>query len=444
MCVVSKSIAETSEESVDDQSVAGRIRRFGLSGDVSHLWPGVTHDALTRACAEIEALVRVTLSDDAAISPALGLSCGTSERARVMGCAAFVTGTGPLLGFWIEQGRVVADAPLRALLVQHLEENRRFAARIESGVSPVLEAFSRRGIVPMVIKGNHTARAYWADPGIRPTADLDLVIDPLHVADAETALADLGFRPKDAPSSNPYKRDWLPPGAVATHVAIDRPDRQNPWQIDLHVSLDQDFKHGARARLDRIRDRTEAMEFAGHRVLVPAQPLTLLLLASHASRHLNSMRLFRTVELIEVLRRDLARGRLDWSEVLASLRTTDAARYSFPLLQMAETLVPGLVDRGVLEYCERASSWAVRDTVRRMIPSGISFHRETLLREFMWARDAGDLARRAVARVLARDTLPVGARWWRLLRRTFTGFMRIRAPDERARISWSDASTDPK
>jgi hypothetical protein len=155
------------------------------------------------------------------------------------------------------------------------------------------------------------------------------------------------------------------------------------------------------------------------------------------------MRLFRTLELTEVIRQDRARGRLDWSYVLNSLQQTDAGRYAYPLLQMAELLVPGSVDARVLAYCERASSWAVRHTVRRMIPSGISFDRGSLLTEFMWARGVADLARRVVARVLAHDTLTVQHRWRRLIRRTLTGFVRVRGRNERAQVTSSAASRDP-
>jgi len=411
----------------DEADIASRVRRFQLSGDVADLWPGVTAAAVAEARAEIERVTTVLLRQT---NPAPVELSASDHQARVFSCAAFASGTGALLGFWIEQHRVTAPARLAAMLLEQLSQNRQFIARVDGELAPALDAFAAMEIVPLVIKGAHTARAYWDDVGVRPIADVDLVIPAPRVADAERALAEAGFAPGGAGLQEPYKRDWMPPGA-RTPASIERPDARNPWQIDLHVSLDQDFGCGASARLDRTLGDTRDLTLAGRRVLAPEQPLTLLLLATHAARHLDSMRLFRIIELVEVIRRDTRARRLDWDRVVDALHVTQSAAYAFPLLHLAEQLVPGTVDERVRQHCASAATWGVRHTVRRMIPSGSS-SRHGLVREFMWARGPIDLSRRVVARVLARDSLGVRQRWLRLARRALDGLISIRAPDERA------------
>jgi len=412
----------------DQVDLAARVRQFQLSGDVADLWPGVTGAAVAAARVEIERVIRELLRGTSSAPVRL---IADDRDARVFSCAAFACGAGALLGFWIEQQRVTAPAPLAALLLEQLSHNRQYAARVERDLAPVLDAFAALGIAPLVIKGAHTARTYWDDVGVRPIADVDVVVPVDRIADAERALTDVGFEPRGTALDTPYKRDWVPPDGVRSPMSIERPDARNPWQIDLHVSLDQDFGCGAFARLDGMRASTSDLVLAGRHVLAPVEPLTLLLLATHAARHLDSMRLFRIIEIIEVIRRDTRAGRLDWEQVIDALRVTQSAGYAYPLLHLAEQLVPGTVDPHVLQLCASAAPWGVRHTVRRMVPSGASAH-HGLVREFMWARHPADLARRVVARARARDALPRRKRWMRLARRALDGLISIGAPDERA------------
>src|SRR5205807_1820030 len=61
------------------------------------------------------------------------------------------------------------------------------------------------------------------------------------------------------------------------------------------------------------------------------------------------IQLMRVIELIQVLRADLASGRLDWPGLLALLRRTRTRRFAYPAFALAARLDPGGVDRTFLD-----------------------------------------------------------------------------------------------
>ena len=417
------------QEPTDPVVLAERIRRFQRTGDVADLWPGVTRDTLRAARREIQRVVANVLAFRSA-DTAHAVAVQWDDSPRVLSIGAYSAGVGALLGAWIDDGRIVAPTGIAALLSEQLEHNRRFADAIDRGIVPALDALARAGIAPLAIKGFHTAHAYWGSRGVRPVADVDLVVPTDRLAEAERALNAVGFTPRDTTTKVPYKRDWLPPRHSLHRHSIERPDARGAWHIDLHGSLDQAFRMGRTAYLDELRGCTSPMTLCGCRVQVPAQPLTLLLLAAHAARNLSSMRLFRVVELIEVIRQDTAAGQLDWEVVQRALRVSNAAAYTFPLFHLAEQLAPGTVHAGTLEQCRRAAGWAVRHTVRRMVPAGGAYDRTGVVSEFMWARGPGDVARH-VRTLLDAGHGGIWKRCSHIARRAFAGLIAFRAPDER-------------
>ena len=58
---------------------------------------------------------------------------------------------------------------------------------------PVLAQMERAGLEPGVIKGFHTAHAYFPEPGARPFYDVDVVVPPAAIAHAERLLGEAGF-----------------------------------------------------------------------------------------------------------------------------------------------------------------------------------------------------------------------------------------------------------
>jgi len=420
----------TSEEyPPSTEEVSRRLAPFVRNLDPGAMWPGLSEGARVAAAHEIERITRAVLAGRIGeqIDP------GGAHGLYALAIAGHTTGIGPLLGHWIETGIVTAAAAISARFTSYLDHSRRRAARMEREVGPALDALAAAGIQPAVIKGFHTARAYFAEPGLRRMADVDVLVPPERVRDAEAALRSAGFRP-DSDALHPYKREWIGVDVDPRVFSLEWPDERSRWILELHASLDRIIHPGTVAQLDAERDCMEAKMIAGRSLLVLRQPLLLLALACHCSQELNGSRLLRLFEMVKVIRMDSAAGRFDWEEFLAMLRRTQAARFAYPALSLVEQLAPGTVDPRVLALCRQQSTWAARHTVQRLVPAGGALDTRGLLRQIMFTR--GPVA--AIQCVLwilwpaaFTTTRGVGTTWRARLRRLRTGMQALRAPNER-------------
>lgn len=408
--------------------VTARLQRFLRSRDPRTLWPELSADALSRARREIERVVRAVLAGRADVM------LPDDEGSYPLKIAAFTTGTGALLGRWIEDGRLRSSATMRTLLLQQLEQGRLSAARIEADLLPALDALRARDITPIVVKGFHTARAYCEEPGVRPLADVDLLIRPDQVDVAEATLAKVGFQPRFR-RLNPYRCHWIRRDVDPRPFSIEGIDARSPWEIDLHESLDRLFVM-LRSNFDGERHCVGPFGLAGRQLLAPAQPLLLLVLATQLSQELQSLRLMRLIDLVRVVRADRARGLLDWDAVLDTFRRTDSARFVYPALALAEDLAPGTIDERVLEAARTASSRTMRRAVQRLAPAGDTFDSTKVAILFMWANGPREVLKMLAG--LAVREIRLGPRHLLvrlrvLLRHLASGAFTFAAPDERHR-----------
>ena len=407
-----------------------RLDRFMRTQDPSALWPGLTEPARVAAAGEIERVTRAVLSGQRDVQ----MNPEDAHDVRALSVAAHTTGMGPLLGRWLEDERIVAAPAMRDRLAWQLLHARRRAARMERDVLPALDAMIAHDIVPVVLKGFHTARAYFEEPGVRRMSDVDVLVAPDQVERVESALRASGFR-ATGPLLTPYKQDWIGAGVDERVFSVEVSDARTKWVIELHASLDRTFHPGAVARLHGERLRTMPFEVCNRRVLALAPPVLLLTLACHCSQELGSSRLLRLVEIIRVIRTERASGRLDWDDFLAMLGRTGAARYAYPALALAEDLAPGSVDGRVLALGARESTWAARHTVRRLVPAGGSIAELGLMRQIMWMRGPVAILHRAMRLVAPSSQGRSGLlpSWRVRLRQMRAGLLSIRAPDERRR-----------
>jgi Uncharacterised nucleotidyltransferase len=409
--------------------VSSRLSRFELTREPSALWPGLTERDRVAAAREIERVTRGMLFG------ARGLCVDPAGEFDdyALAIAAHTTGMGPLLGRWLLDGTIEASPALTLRFKTLLENSRARHVRIAREISPALNALAAQVPTVVALRGFHTARSYFDEPGMRRMADVDVLVAPESIDAAESALRSAGFHPGGEPL-RPYKRDWLPPGAAPRIFSVELDDPRNRWSLELHASLDRIMHPGAVARLDSERNCIELVGLDGREISVLRQPLHAISLACHCSQELGSSRLLRLYELVEVIRADRANGRLDWNDLLAMLERTGAARFAWPAFALAEDLAPGTVDARVLALGRRASTWAARRTVGRLVPAGGSLDESGALRQAMWTRGPVSLLQRALRNIWPasfkkpRDVLP----GWRVrLRRIQDGLLSFDAPDER-------------
>src|SRR5260370_13426704 len=220
------------------EQIDAGLARYATTRDARDLWPDVSVAAFHLAQAEIARVTSAVLAD---APPPIERQLPPDADARALGVAASAAGMGPLLGFWCEAGRIAASPPVTDLLATHLEHGRRRAARMDRELERLLVPLVDGGIEVFVLKGTYTAHRYFPEPGAPPTAHIDLPVRPGPASAARRILRDLGFvepAPTAAASSH-----WTPPQAQAVR-SLELAHADNPWSVDLHVSLERTLRVG--------------------------------------------------------------------------------------------------------------------------------------------------------------------------------------------------------
>ena len=381
-----------------------RLRWAREQGHPFYLWPDVSVGEWRSSLLEIERVTRRVLADDS--PPVLVLPNAADARkmdTRKMGVAAFTSGMGALLGYWIEVGKLAAAPEVSDLLSLHLHHGRERARLLTDELHKAVELLTAVGIDPVVIKGAHTAHVYFPDPGTRPTSDLDLVIVPDEVGEASRAFRKGGYV-ETTRQGRPFKSDWVPPGASTTLRSIEVAHRDNPLTLDLHTTLDRNFfgvgtvslgPLGASSTRRHVLETSGGSEGVAVRIL--AQPLLAASLAAHASEGLHNLSMVRLVELVLVLRRDRARGELAWADLCSVLERADAMRFTYPAFEMAERLAPGTLDPVFRSRLRDAAPPRMLRVMEGLQPfSAHRFEDMSLDERFMWARGPVEHVRRAL------------------------------------------------
>jgi hypothetical protein len=380
---------------VVEQSAAeieSRFRWARKQGHIAYLWPDVPVRAWRACLHEIERVTQLMLADahypvDWVTPP------GTDPRAA--GIAAFTSGLGPLLGFWVEGGRLRAPEELALLLRLHLEHGRRRAERIAATLRSTLGIMQVEGLQATLVKSAHTAHEYFPEPGTRPAADIDLVLSPAQIPAASRILEKHGYALLKT-RRHPYKTDWAPPGVPRTLRSIELTHADNPITVELHDSLDRDFFGVRTLRLSSLAASNLIPSPEIHPAAsVLGQPLLTVYLAAHASEELHQLQLVRIVELVAVIRRDTQTGRLDWAAFSEALRATAASRFVYPAFELAEQLAPGILPEPVRSDIAAAATPRMRRVLESMSPATAQRLEGLSLDErFLWASGPFDTARR--------------------------------------------------
>ena len=414
-------------EAETPERIAERLGDFERTRNPAALWPGIDERARVAAARELaRATKQILAGSGAALDPE------SRHLPYALGIAGHTTGMGPVIGRWIEDGRLDAAPDVARILARHLDHARRRTTRIEREVMPAVDALLERSITPVLLKGFHTGRVFFDEPGARRMADVDLLVSPDRVADAESALQLAGFVPDSAPL-RPYKRDWVSLHADRRLHSIELTDERSKWTLELHASLDRVYHPGAVAHLELLRGDVELLPVAGRPLFALSGAALVVYLACHCSQELDGIRLLRLYELSRVIRRERARGVLDWEAVRESLARTRSARFAYPALALVNELDPGSVDERVLALAKRDSTWAARHTVARLTPAGGSLDERGVLRQLMWTRGPLAIGTRLLrnfwpaAFSRPRDVLP----GWRVrIRRLMSGGLSLEAPNE--------------
>jgi len=329
---------------LDPEEVRARVAWAKKRGLPRWLWPDIEPQHWRAALSQIARALTHILTD----APG---GVRLDGDPRVLSLAAYTSGTGPLLGYFIERGKLPAAPAVSGMLSVHLSHNRKRMELLREEAIAATRLLADNGILAIVPKGMHTAFQYFPEPGCRPISDIDLIVKPEELARAEGIFRAHGYTGKVL-SQVPYQCDWTRAGGRTTPLSLLHVHEDDPWSIDLQTTLDRHLRNVGIVPLDRFvsGDRLAVWPLS-NTARVLKQPLLLVVLAAHASQHLINLSLGRIVELALVARADQASGALDWDAFIRMAREI-GPRYLYPALFACEKLVPGTIASAALKVCE--------------------------------------------------------------------------------------------
>jgi hypothetical protein len=370
---------DPAEEELSVEAVQKRFAWARNNGFATWLWPDIAVEDWRRATAMIvDATRRIVAGQSHWVL--------VEEDAAAVGLAAYVSGMGPILGFWLETGQLSATPAIRQQLHRHFLHTRARNAKLAEVAREVAGKLAEECIVPTILKGMHTAFVYFPNPGTRPVADIDIYIPRDQIAVAGRLFAGLGFQPIPR-LREPYMCDWHPVGVRREPRTLTYVHQDDPWGLDILGSLNRPLPTGEQVRIDRFMPgfRGEDWPLSPKAQILP-QPLLALHLCAHVSEDLHNVTLVRIFELVQVFRRDSSSGTLEWGAFLEGARAIGGGRFVLPALHFCEELAPGTVPSGVLEICRADAPAFLSQVLAEFSLSAVQpLGRHSLRQRFMWA-----------------------------------------------------------
>lgn len=329
--------------------------------------------------------------------------------------AALVHGVAPLLADRLGGGPAWQrlDPGLRGYLAEQLELNTRRTALMLADLGEIRRAAAAAGASVLPLKGAVLAASYYPAPGLRPMADLDLLVRPADEQRLAATMAELGFTLVEAtPRHRTYHRGEL---RVASYEG-EHPE--NPRCIEVHTGV---AEHLRGMQLD-LTDVLWANRSSGDRAspafrtslpgcdqgpttkdqplrspsgpgpsafgpgqtgkglpagstryvdTLPGPGALLQHLLLHTCHNLFNRRL-RFIQLYDLA---LVAPRLDdgdWAALLAQARETGEARMFYAPLALAERYLGPLAPAAVREELAAATPQSLRHQVAIATPSDLS------------------------------------------------------------------------
>lgn len=307
--------------------------------------------------------------------------------AEAVGIAGYTSGMGPLLGHWVETGALSATPEIETILARHLRHNRARMRSMHARAGKVVAALAAAGVRPLVMKGMHTAFSCFPDPGTRPLSDIDLLIAREERELAGEVLHGLGFR-AGAETKYPKAQNWAPSHARSVPLTLRYLHRDDPWSVDLQVSLNRKCAPGAPiAALDQcdLLGTTETWSVSSAARQMNPSALALHLMV-HGGYGLESLTLLRICELILVVRSNGGRDSFDWHWIEGMAKKGGALEAIFPMIRMVEVLAPGTLPGRLCDVATAATPRSIKRRMASLSPATAQrVMRVSIAERFMWS-----------------------------------------------------------
>jgi hypothetical protein len=252
--------------------------------------------------------------------------------------AVQVHGIGPLLDRAAERWPD-ADA-LHPILRTYLADQRRLSAQrvtlLLRELAEILRACEQEQIAVIPLKGSLLATQYYAEPGLRPMNDLDLLVRPADEPRMLNLLARLRYQLIARSQKHLMLARPEAHGPVVSYTG-EHPD--NPRSLDLHTRLAEHF-WGIRYDLTEEAWADSApgqLQDVAARVLEPATLLHHL--AIHASSDAIARRL-RLLHLVDIALVAAKLDQADWERIVAGAQRRGEQRLVYAALLLTSHYYP--------------------------------------------------------------------------------------------------------
>jgi hypothetical protein len=170
-------------------------------------------------------------------------------------------------------------------LAEQLAQSRIRAARFGEDLTAVLEGAAAAGIQVMPLKGAVLAFARYREPGLRPMADLDLLVQPADEPRLHDVLVGLDYRLLDDADRRRHRTYGRPGDRIVATGGV-HPD--NPRKVEVHTGLYRSVwsDHAGLDLAPYLWSTGHEATLLGRPARVPSDAALLVDVASHATSHL--------------------------------------------------------------------------------------------------------------------------------------------------------------
>jgi hypothetical protein len=223
----------------------------------------------------------------------------------------------------------------------------------------------------MPLKGSILAATVYEQPGLRPMADLDLLVRPEDFERGATLLGRLGYEREVAHwKHTEFSR---PENRQVVSTTSEHPD--NPRKLELHPYCRESFGGPTVDLTHLMWQEATPGELLGEKAILPHPAALGLHLLVHATYHLwqGKGRLLHLVDLVELLRQSqVGPPSTNGNDPLALLAQVDA-RYTYPSLALLQRYFPGVLAEALLAEQQQRVTSAFRQWVASLNPVNTSY-----------------------------------------------------------------------
>jgi hypothetical protein len=248
--------------------------------------------------------------------------------------------------------RIVRDAngatpdPVRRELHARARESATRSLRLTGDLIRILDACAARGIRALAHKGPALALLAYGDLALRPSRDLDILVDPADVPAGRALLEQLGYRPGPLDPPPAQRRAFLACGSECVYTRDDD-------IVELHWRILPPY-FAMRLPFAELWERRAALPLGGRTIPTLSREDLALALCAHGAQHR-----WERLEWIADVARLLRPATVDWSVAAQRARRLGGAR----MVGLALRLAADLLDAALPVAC---ASLAVDPAVGRL------------------------------------------------------------------------------